>query len=275
VDITANCPLARALADRLRLSREELTGRWLERISARVALDPNRVFPTDELLDHVPLLVDGIADYIEDPAREVSGEMPVVAKAMELGGLRHAQGFDVHEIQKEYELLGSILFAFLARTVDEIEQPCARSELLVCAQRLFRAIAVIQQASTNQFLQQAAEQVREREGRLRAFSRTVSHELKNRLGAIHGAYSLLREPWVEAGQRERLMSMIGENTAGMQDVLEDLLSLSRLDNTPRQQQRNVRLSKAAAEAVRELRESARARGVTVRLAHDLPGLGAD
>src|SRR3712207_7645371 len=66
------------------------------------------------------------------------------------------------------------------------------------------------------------------------------------------------------------MSMIGENSAGMQGVLEDLLSLSRLDNTPRQQQRNVRLPKAAAEAVRELRESARARGVTVRLAKDLP-----
>jgi signal transduction histidine kinase len=53
-------------------------------------------------------------------------------------------------------------------------------------------------------------------------------------------------------------------------VLEDLLSLSRLDNTSRQQQRNVRLPKAAAEAARELRESARARGVTVRLANDLP-----
>ncbi len=39
---------------------------------------------------------------------------------------------------------------------------------------------------------------------------------------------------------------------------------------PRHQQRNVRLPKAAAEAARELRESARARGVTVRLGKDLP-----
>ena len=57
-----NCRLAGALAQHVRANREELTRRWLERIAARVEIDPNRVFPTDELLDHVPLLMDRIAD---------------------------------------------------------------------------------------------------------------------------------------------------------------------------------------------------------------------
>ncbi|NUR36358.1 MAG: hypothetical protein HOQ30_20380 [Gemmatimonadaceae bacterium] len=52
------------------------------------------MFPTEELLDHVPLLIDGIADYLEDPAAEVSADTPVIGKARELGALRHAQGFD-------------------------------------------------------------------------------------------------------------------------------------------------------------------------------------
>ena len=64
MDLTANCPLATTLARRLREAREELTGRWLERISARVSLDPYHVFPTDELLDNVPLLLLGVAYYI-------------------------------------------------------------------------------------------------------------------------------------------------------------------------------------------------------------------
>jgi hypothetical protein len=51
----ADCPLALVLAARLRESRAELTTRWLDRIVARVSLDPNRIFPTDELLDHVPI----------------------------------------------------------------------------------------------------------------------------------------------------------------------------------------------------------------------------
>lgn len=88
------CRLAGALAERLRDSRSELTHRWLDRIASRVAIDPNRVFPTEELLDHVPLLIDGIADYLEDPAAEVSADTPVIGKARELGALRHAQGFD-------------------------------------------------------------------------------------------------------------------------------------------------------------------------------------
>ena len=80
-----NCTLATALADRMRASSEELTHRWLDRISARVRMDPNRIFPTDALLDHVPLLILGIADYIENPARVILSEVPIVAKAMELG----------------------------------------------------------------------------------------------------------------------------------------------------------------------------------------------
>jgi signal transduction histidine kinase len=268
-EVNASCPLATPLARHLREQRDHITLRWLERIAARVSIDKNRVFPSDELLDHVPLLIDGIADYVENPAEQIAADMPVVAKATELGGLRYAQGFDAYQISKEYELLGGVLFTFIGGVVDGIDLPCTRAELLRCAHRVFHAVAIIQQVTTMTFLRKNGEQISEREGRLRAFNRTVSHELKNRLGAIQGAHSLLREPWVEPAQRERLMSMIGENTRGMQDVLEDLLLLSRLDGSARQQ-RNVLLSRAAAEAVRELRAHAKSHGVAVRLAADLP-----
>ena len=115
------CPLAPALAQRIREAREELTRRWLERISARVSLDPNRVFPTEDLLDHVPLLIDGIAAYLADATQGVQADAAVVAKAMELGALRHAQGFDEYQLLKEYELLGGVLFAFLVREVDDFD----------------------------------------------------------------------------------------------------------------------------------------------------------
>ena len=97
-DLTAPCPLAPALAASIRDARMELTSRWLERIQARVTLEPNQVFPTDELLDHVPLIIDGIAAYLEHPSQEVAADAPVIGKAMELGALRHAQGFDEYQI---------------------------------------------------------------------------------------------------------------------------------------------------------------------------------
>src|SRR5687768_5129615 len=269
MDLTANCPLATTLARRLREAREELTGRWLERISARVSLDPNHVFPTDELLDHVPLLLLGVADYIEDPAKEVSAEVPVVAKAMELGELRHAQGFDAYEIQKEYEIFGSILFSFLSRTVDSIDEPCERSELLVCAHRLFRAVAVIQQATTMQYLQRAGERVRERESRLRAFNRAITHEFKNQLHAALGASELIALDGVSRADVERLAGVVTRNMHDMRARLDALLELTRLDEDARRQ-RHVLLPQAAAEAARQLREAAAARSVEVRLDAAMP-----
>ena len=50
LDITTYCPLAAQLAARVREAADELTARWLERIASRVALDRERIFPTDELL---------------------------------------------------------------------------------------------------------------------------------------------------------------------------------------------------------------------------------
>lgn len=258
------CPLATTLAQQLRDSREELTRAWLDRIAARVALDPNEIFPTHELLDHVPLLVSGIADYMESAAAEVTADVPVVAKARELGELRHAQGFDTYEILKEFEILGGVLFAFLTRVVDTIDEPCARSDLLTCAHRLFRAVEIIQQSTTMHFLTLVHQQMHEREERLRAFNRMVSHELKNRVGAIQGAHEMLGESFLSDEQRGRFLRMIGENADGIRALLENLLSLSRVETESRQQ-RNVLLPRAAAEAARQLRELARARGVRVRI----------
>ena len=269
MSLAASCPIASTLGELLRESKNELTLGWLERIAARVNIDRNRIFPTDALLDHVPLLIVGIADYIENPKDDIASDMPVVAKAMELGSLRHAQGFDAYEILKEYELLGGVLFTFCERHLDEIDSPCSRSELFTCAHRLFRAIELIQQVTTTHFLRMANEAVHEREERLRGFNRMVSHELKNRIGAIQGAHALLEETWVDEGQRSKFVGMIGENAEAIQALLDNLVTLSRMDADSRQS-RHVELPQAAAEAVRQHRELARSRGVRVHLAEDLP-----
>jgi signal transduction histidine kinase len=269
MDITEKCPLARTLAERLRGARSELTARWLERISERVALDPIRVFPTDDLLNHVPLLLLGIADYVENPAQVIAAEAPVIAKAMELGALRHAQGFDEYQILKEYEILGGILYSYLARIADEIDEPCTRGEIFVCAHRIFHAIALIQQATTTQFLRLAKTQVREREDRLRAFNRALTHEFRNRIGAAMGAGQLLELPDLAEAERLRLTGVVIRNVDSMRLVLENLLELSRIDADARQQ-RHVRLPQAAAEVARQLRDFARAAGVELRMSDELP-----
>lgn len=266
--------LAAALALRLRAAREELVTRWLERIAARVELEPARIFPSDELLNHVPVLIDGIADYVEQPVHDPDSSGLLQAKAMELGGLRHAQGFDAYEILKENEIFGAILFNFFSEFSEELDPGPSPHTLFLCAQSVREAVEIIRQAMMTHFLRLSAEQVREREDRLRRFNILVSHELKNRVGAIRGAAKLLEEEWLDLPQRQRFQRMINENAEALQRTLENLVSLSRIGSDARQK-RNVLLPQAAAEAVRQLRDMAAARGVTVELAEDLPPVEVD
>lgn len=267
-------PVSSLIAGRLRAAREDLVSRWLDRISARVALTPNRVFPTEELLNHVPLLIDGIAAYIERPAQDLDADFPVVAKAMELGALRHAQGFDAYEILKEHEILGLIIVSFLGEIIEELGTTVPPRELFTCWQRISHATEQIRQATMMHFLRLSNEQVKERENRLRRFNRMVSHELKNRVGAIRGAASLLPEDWLAPEERERFHRIVLQNAAGLQHVIENLEALSRIESESRQN-RNVLLPQAAAESVRQLRDAAKARGVIVRIAEDLPAVEVD
>lgn len=265
--------LAARLAARLRAARSELVSRWLDRIIARVTIEPERVFPTDELLDHVPLLIDGIADYLEHGETAAEGAVPLDAKAMELGALRHSQGFDAYEILKEHELLAGVLYTFMRDVLPEL-QPAAPDDVAFCWQRVAEVTEHIRQATMAHFLRISAEQVRLREERLRRFNRMVSHELKNSVGAIRGAAGLLLEPWLEPAQIAQFHRIIAQNAEGLQRVIENLVALSRIKSDARQQ-RNVLLPQAAAEVVRQLRDAAKLNAVDVRLDPDIPAVEVD
>ncbi len=254
----------------MRESRLDLINRWLTRITERVQLDPNSVFPSEELLDHVPLLVDGIASCIENPALSIGADAPVIAKAMELGALRHSQGFDEYQILKEFEILGGVMFAFLTRTVRELDQPCANADLLVCSHRLFNAITLIQQATIVHYQELLRERVKERESRLRGFNQALSHEMKNRLGATMGAAEILEQGEVgSADERKQILKILQRNLASMRATIDNLVELSRLDFDARQA-RHVPLRSAVAESARQLRSFGEQSGVRIEIGEDFP-----
>jgi K+-sensing histidine kinase KdpD len=266
-------PLSRHLAGRLRDSREYIVARWLDRIADRMNIEPGEIFPTEDLLDHVPRLIDGLADYLADPSEEIAADAPVIAKAMELGALRQAQGVEAGEILKEYEILGGIIFEFLETVAATAAAPEQPREYLACGRRVYRALNVIQQATTTHYLRMAAEQVREREQRLRSFNRLLSHEIRTNVGAIRGAVDLLQEDGVvtEDEDRDRFYRIIGENARSMQGMLENLTELTRLQSDTRSH-RHTLLEDVVAEVSRQLREYARARSVLVRVVEPMPSI---
>lgn len=257
--------LAVVLANALRDGSTLLARRWHERIAERANIEPRRVFPTPAILDDVPRLVEGIADYIENPVNEVGADTVVITSAIEIGALRFRQGFDVYEILKEYEILGGILYCHLAAVADRIVDRCDQRRLLLCSQRLFRAIALIQQASVLNFLRLADARKAEREEQLRTFNRAVSHEIKNRIGTLLGASEALRSlPMDASTDQMQFIDILVRNTRSLQHTVENLVALSRTDNDARQHH-NLQLAVAAREAARQLRENARAAHVELRI----------
>src|SRR5579883_3418883 len=253
--------LSHAVAERLREARVELAERWLTRITERVSLSPDRVFPTDALLDHVPLLILGIAEFVEDPTRTVVADSQVIRHAMELGALRHEQGFT------EFEIFGAIVFAFMRRVADAVGG--SPVEWAVCAQRLFLAVTTIQQATAMRYFEVMAARVRESEDRLRAFDRALTHEMRNRIGATLGAAELLESIDLVEADRRRLAGVVVRNARSMQVVLENLLELTHVASDARQHRR-VPLPAAVAEAARQLRDAAATEGVEIRIDDALP-----
>jgi signal transduction histidine kinase len=264
--------LAAQLSDRLRAAKQELVSQWLERINARVAISKRKVFPTHELLNHVPLLIEGIAGYLRQPGKDIDDEAPVVAKAMELGALRHEQGFDAYEILKEYEMLGEIIFDFLTDCAEHLPESYPRRDFLICWQRIAHGMELIRQATMSHFLRLSDNDVQEREDRLRKFNRTIAHELKNKVHAVSSAAAMLDEGTIAEADRRAFTSIIRRNAEGLRRALDNLEVISRTES---RHGHNVLLPEVATEAVRELREAAEAKGVEVRIADDLPQIEVD
>ena len=136
---------------------------------------------------------------------------------------------------------------------------------------LFQALALIQQATTARFLELARERTAERESRLRAFNRALTHEMRNRVNATLGAGQMLQSLELSSEERSQLASVVVRNADNMRLVLENLLELTRLDMDARQQ-RHVPLASAISEVTRQLRDLAADRELELGVVPDIPNV---
>lgn len=270
--LNAECGLAHVLAERLRASRDALAARWMDAIMKHDEFQPPRP-PSREMIGDMPHIVDGVAWQLEHPDECLADGDSVIKTAMELGKLRHAQGFSAKDVLEEYELLGRLLFDELAAAARDDATRDA-SDILACGSLLFHAIVVIEITTTTHYLKLAAERVAEREERLHIFNRAVSHEIKDRLAAVANASSLLAEGAVPADRERQLAQMIARNADEMGATVDNLLVLARVEEEPRDRPR-VSLRVAIDRVLRQCASAATAADVDVRVADDVPDVDVD
>jgi signal transduction histidine kinase len=264
-------------ASRLAADHTALARVWLERLDQLLSVERRDVFPTHQLLDHIPDILKEIASYLRAPAdQEIAANTAVMAKAAELGLLRFDQRASVHQLLREYQILSEILEAFFAREAAGLGERGDATAAVLVVSRAQQAVRVLQQKTVDAFITRYTETIERQTAQLRNFSRLVSHEIRQPLGVLQVAARVLsgREGDPETG---RLVETMERNVVRLGEVAGKLERLARLtrrpDNAPNEQQ--VDLAAVVTDVIGQLREMAESRGVVCEVDPDLPSLTAD
>ncbi len=240
-------PLARSLRD----SRASVTYRWLERIEEQVELEREQVFPSEALLDHVPLLIDAIAEFMEDPSEEGTAADAVMAKAAELGEMRYEQGFSTYQVLKEFEILGGVILSHLREKVTRLGFTPEPDDIMTVSHRVHRALSKVQQATAARHI---------------ALLEQGKHDLDQRLRLIRDMMVTLDERVAAALDGESADTAM----RSLADRLEDLRDLA--DTGLSSRRRGAPLRGVVGEAVRRIRPIASESGAKVTVVDPLPSV---
>jgi signal transduction histidine kinase len=281
VTTTAAENYATVLSQRVGAERLVLAGRWLERLKGLLIVEPNQVFPSDELLDHIPVLIAEIAAYLRAHAdEEIAANAAVIDKARELGALRHEQKASVHQLLREYEILGEILETFLVDETALLGLKPTSSEVFDVLRRLTRSIATLMRTTVDTFISEYMATIQEQNDRIKAFHRAASHELRSPIGTILFAAGILEKDHARLSRDEERLAKIATSVRTSAErllwLVENLQRIGRLseplDGPSRQL---VEVEAIAMEVARQLEEMAAANGVAIRIAPGLPTIVVD
>ena len=267
------------IAARISAERLSLSARWLARLRELLTVKANDVFPSEQLLDHIPSLVDEIAGYLAAPADEaIAANAAVMDKARELGLLRHKQHASAHQLLHEYEILGEILEAFLVEETSRLALQPTVTECFEVQRRVTAFVRVLMRTTIDTFISEYTTTIQEQNERIKAFNRAASHELRTPIGTLRFASALLENEIVrqDPHRMAKVASTVKSSTERLVWLVENLQRIARISDlvdVPSEQL--VDLTALGEEVARQLEEMATARGVAIRIDPGLPALVAD
>lgn len=267
------------VADRMAAETISLSAEWLTRLKELVPVAANDVFPSDEILDHIPLLIGEIARYLQAPdEEEIAANAAVIDKARELGALRHEQQASVHQLLREFEILGDILETFVVAEASQLIVPPSPADCFSVLRRVTRATRALTRTTVDTFIAEYTATIQERNERLRNFNRMASHELRTPLGTLLFAAAALDQPSVR-GDAERLgraTEAIRGNTQRLSRLVDNLQRIARLgESTDAPNTQHIDLGVLAGDVAKQLEDMAAARGVSLVIDPDLPEICVD
>jgi signal transduction histidine kinase len=270
---------AGVVSQRVEAERHTLAARWLGRLHELLTVDANEVFPSEQLLDHIPILIGEIAVYLRAPAdEEIAANTVVIEKARELGRLRHDQRASVHQLLREYEMLAEILETFVVEETKRLGLHPSPEECFELLRRLTHSSRTLMRTTVDTFVSEYMTAIEDRNERIKAFNQMASHELRTPIGTLLFAAAALERGDVRADsvRTEKITATIKTNAQRLSWLVQNLQRVTRLSSpldVPSEQ--DVQVATIANEVARQLQEMASLRHVRIVVGNELPELCAD
>lgn len=218
-----NREFATTLGTDLIEGRAALIDVWLTELGARGRLRPQSSLPVEQLRELMLPVVEWLGLHVraDDPDGVEVDSLRTLARS------RRSQSYKISEVLDELDLLDRLLFDRARAVAAGRRVPPSSGEVLEAAERLQEGTSRIRTILVGTFEEDADRHARELSSHLESFVRTLSHEIKNPLGAALSGTELLRDAEVRRDDARfaQFTELVSRNIRRAEALIADLRAL--------------------------------------------------
>jgi signal transduction histidine kinase len=230
-----------ALAAHFRTAAGSLLADWRGAVAADPKLTASRTLPRGQLEDHLPDWLASFAGVLAAAPGEPAANAAEARDAEAHGLQRWQQGYDLHDVTREWGCLHRCLVAELERfaaarpdltpglltearlkLADQVSEAMSTS-----AQRYFQ-LERVEAAGSVHDLERALAEVRELEKRRAELWQQAAHDLRGNLGIVSNVAHGLSFRNLPADRRDEFVALLSHNVGALRHLLDDVTTLARL-----------------------------------------------
>ena len=266
------------LGRQLRAAIPALIAEWRNAVAAEPQLTASRALPRSQLEDHLPAWLESLALVLGAPGGEPLAHAAEARDAEAHGVQRWQQGYDLHEVTREWACLHRCLVVWLERHVaahPELAPAVASEARLKLAEQIGEALSLsaekyfrlerVTAAGNVRDLERALEDVRDLERKRAELWQQAAHDLRGNLGVVSNVAQGLGFEGLPAERRRDFLALLRNNVTALSRLLDDVTGLARLQAG--QEERRIATFDAAAllrGLADDVRESAEGKGLILR-----------
>jgi len=237
----ATAAARRSLGAHFRAAAPAVIAAWRAAINADPKLTASNALPRVQLEDHLPQSLDSFAGILAAVPGEPIADAAEARDAEAHGLQRWQQGYDLHDVTREWGCLHRCLVAELERfAAAHADLPSeafveARMKLAeqiseamsTSAQRYFQ-LERVEAAGAVHDLERVLAEARELEKKRADLWQQAAHDLRGNLGVVSNVAQGLTFRDLPADRRDEFVALLSNNVTALRHLLDDVTVLARL-----------------------------------------------